>query len=135
MGGRLDLGRQRLWRAGRTDTDGKEPLLLSLVCQVGNVTITVSADRSLHVYDGSLGDPRFNTEGNKVHTCSLFRKVDEAHDREISSVAFSYRYHEPPPPRAGSSQPARALQWRALCRDRRVVIERVWLSFCVAGCL
>jgi hypothetical protein len=30
------------------------------------MTITVSADRSIHVYDGSLGNAIFNTEGNKV---------------------------------------------------------------------
>lgn len=55
-----------------------------------NLLVTVGADRKIHVYEGELGDPFFGFDGNKVHKTELLRSVAEAHEREITFVAFSY---------------------------------------------
>jgi len=56
-----------------------------------NLLVTVGADRSIHVYDGDLGEPFFGATGNKVHKTTLLRSVTQAHDRDITLVTLSHR--------------------------------------------
>eukprot|EP00952_Eustigmatos_sp_NYUAD-ZCMA_P008869 36778-Eustigmatos_ZCMA.PRE.1 len=56
-----------------------------------NLIISVSSDRSVHVYDGVLGPSGFTKEGLKLHDLTLLRSCDDAHEREINTLAFSHR--------------------------------------------
>ena len=63
-----------------------------VVDDVSNLVITISMDREIHIYEGELAADCFSDDGMKMHRTNLLRRVTNAHDKEITTVAFSHRW-------------------------------------------
>jgi WD40 repeat protein len=63
-----------------------------LLDERSSLIISASSDRSLRIYNCSLGPPGFTADGLRLHSLELLRSVEEAHEREITTLAFSHRF-------------------------------------------